>query len=148
LDPEAALAGFALGEPGMAPEHLQMRKSAYVSQVQCVNSKLGAAMASIAQNDAIGLILGDHGPDLSEQLYRNVDEWSDLARAERFGVFFAAHHPGCDYQSVSTLVNVGRKLLSCLSGSDVPLLGDRYFELDKRKDRPSVVELGSPGSFE
>jgi hypothetical protein len=148
LDPEAALAGFALGEPGMAPEHLEMRKSAYVSQVQCVNSKLGDAMASIAQAGAVGLILGDHGPDLSLQLFSHADDWSEEAKAERFGVFFASYHPGCDYQSVSTLVNVGRKMLSCLSGSEIPLLVDRHFDLDKRKDRPSVVELSSPGSFE
>jgi hypothetical protein len=148
LEPEAALAGFALGEPGMAPEHLEERMSAYLSQIECVNSKMSAVMESITRAGAVGLIFGDHGPDLSHQLFTHVDAWSDEAKAERFGVFFAAYHPGCDYQSVATLVNVGRKMLSCLSGTEIPLLGDRYFELDKRKDRPTVLELSSPGSFE
>jgi hypothetical protein len=148
LNPNPNLAGFAIGEPGMGQEERDLRRHAYAAQVQCVNSALSTAIERIAETGDIGLILGDHGPDLGGQLFTNADEWSDADRAERYGIFFAAFHPGCDYGPVATLVNTGRRLLSCLSGTDVPEVPNRFFDLDKHQTRPTVLELESAGSFE
>ena len=144
MDADGALAGFALTFPGMSESQSELRRDAYVAQVQCANEHLVMVADSVADASAVGLILGDHGPDQGQQLFVNADEWTRDQKAERFGVLFAAHHPGCDYGSISTLVNVGRRLLSCLSGTEIPNMTDRFFDLDKSKDVPTVMEISVP----
>jgi len=144
--PSASLSGFSLGHPRMNESDLVARRNAYLEQIACVNQHLAEASGIIDDAGAVGLFLGDHGSDLGYQLYTHSDNWTDAEKAERYGVMFAAHHPGCEYTSVSTLVNVGRRLVECLSGAEVPVLPDRYFDLDKHGDKtPVVIELNPPG---
>ena len=143
-NPDEELAGFALTVPGMSEFQSKIRRDAYVAQVQCANKHLLMVAESVADAGAVGLILGDHGPDQGQQLFVTADEWTRDQKTERFGVFFAAHHPGCDYGSISTLVNVGRRLLSCLSGTEIPTMRDRFFDLDKSQEIPTVMEISVP----
>jgi hypothetical protein len=146
LRPDSSLSGFAIGQPGLSDASLEARRRAYVEQIECVNEHLVEAAGMIEAAGAVGLFLGDHGSDLGEQLYTHSDQWTGSERAERFGVMFAAHHSGCDYSAVSTLVNVGRQLIGCLTGTEVAMLPDRYFDLDKHGDgTPVVIELDPPG---
>lgn len=144
MNADEELAGFALTFPGMSESESEFRRDAYVAQVQCANQHLLMVADSVADAGAVGLILGDHGPDQGQQLFVNADEWTRDQKEERFGVLFAAHHPGCEYGSISTLVNVGRRLISCLSGTEIPNMSDRFFDLDKSQKVPTVMEISVP----
>jgi hypothetical protein len=141
LDASPELAGFAVGTPELSINELANRRAAYVEQVQCVNRHLQRAAASVASAGAVGLFFGDHGPDQGGQMYEDGTEWNADQRRERFGILFAVHHPGCDYSDLRTLVNTSRRLISCLSGADIPVLPDRYFELSRSGIEPRVIEL-------
>jgi hypothetical protein len=143
-NPDEELAGFALSFPGMSESQSEFRRDAYVAQVQCANKHLLMVADAVADAGAVGLILGDHGPDQGQQLFVNADEWTRDQKAERYGVLFAAHHRGCEYGSISTLVNVGRRLISCLSGTEIPTVTDRFFDLDKSQKVPTVMEISVP----
>jgi hypothetical protein len=93
-------------------------------------------------------MLSDHGPDHGLQMFQPSREWSDEQTEERLGIMFASYHPGCDYESLSSLVNVGRRLLSCLSHTSVPILPDQYFDIDRLDGQSTIATLEPPGSVE
>jgi hypothetical protein len=143
-EPSAEMAGFALSFPDSTQAEVERRSAAYIAQVKCTNEVLAKSAERISKHGAVGLFFGDHGPDKLGQLFENADGWTDEQRHERLGVMFAAHHPGCDYESIVTLVNAGRRLLSCLSGSDLDSLPDRFFDIDKSERTPRVMEIQPP----
>jgi len=144
LEGRAELSGFAVGVPGMTKAGLEVRKDAYVDQIECVNRHLVEVGEAISRTGAVGLILADHGPDYLSQMSVDADTWSTDQMRERFGVLFAAHHPGCEYGDLRSLVNVGRRMISCLADIDLPTLPDRYFDLSRSSGEPEVVELVGP----
>jgi hypothetical protein len=146
MSPDPALAGFMVAEPGMDDSQLENRRAAYVAQVKCVNNHLVRALEAIVDAGAVALMLSDHGPDHGLQMFEPARDWSEEQTEERFGIMFAAHHPGCDYQSLSTLVNVGRRLVSCLSNTPVPSLPDQYFDLDREHGQSTIAKVQLPGS--
>ena len=120
------LGGRSVGLPGLDPSLLAQRKSAYLDQVECAQSVM-LSVASLVGEDAILLVFGDHGPDSRAQLFAAPSDWSQADIEERMRVFFAAKAKSCSFEDVVSLVNVGRRLLSCLGGSGVSFLEDRYF---------------------
>jgi hypothetical protein len=146
MSPDPALAGFMVAEPGMDDSQLENRRAAYVAQVKCVNNHLVRALEAIVDAGAVALMLSDHGPDHGLQMFEPARDWSEEQTEERFGIMFAAHHPGCDYQSLSTLVNVGRRLVSCLSNTPVPSLPDQYFDLEREHGQSTIAKVQLPGS--
>jgi hypothetical protein len=141
MNPSKAMSGFAIAEPKMSPAEVARRRLAYVDQVECVNQVILKAFESVAESADVLLVFGDHGPDSGAQLFVDATAWTDAQKNERFGVLFAGLHEGCDYSEIGTLVNAGRQMLSCLSDADLTELPDRYFDLDKMRDVPAVVEV-------
>jgi hypothetical protein len=85
-------------------------------------------MAELAvAHESVIAMFGDHGPDSSAQLFIDGDEWTDEQLRERFGVMFAAYGPGCDFADIGSLVNVSRRIISCLGDEEVPDLPRKAF---------------------
>jgi hypothetical protein len=146
LEANERVAGFAVGTPGLSESELRSRRNAYIEQVNCVNRHLRRAAQTTAGAGAIGLILGDHGPDQGGQMYSDGDEWNALQRRERFGILLAVLHEGCDYGDLVSLVNVSRRMIACLSDTGIPSLPDRYFDLSRSAGESVVIELPDAGS--
>jgi hypothetical protein len=144
MTPSPEMGGFAVAFPGQPETEAATRKEGYLRQVECANRHLIRAAETIADTDAVGLFFADHGPDFAAQLFTHAVQWSEAQKKERFEIMFAAHHLGCEYGSISSLVNTGRILLSCLSGAELPLLPNRYFDIDKRSAPPTILELDPP----
>jgi hypothetical protein len=143
-DARNELAGFAIGTPGIDESDLSVRRDGYVRQVICVNRHLAEVASEIADANAIGIFTGDHGPDSLAQLFINGDNWTVDQRVERFEVLFGALHEGCDYSDVLSLVNAGRRLLSCLSGTTLAAQPDLHFDLHKDPAGARVVSVEHP----
>jgi hypothetical protein len=135
-EPRALLSGFTIGTPGSTPEELELIRAGYWSQVQCVNSVLSRVAELVAANDAVMVMFGDHGSDINGQLFVNGSLWNEAQIRERFRPFFAGYGEGCDFLELGSLVNVGRRILSCLGDDSTPDLTTRSF----------VVEIG--GDFD
>lgn len=120
------MGGRSVGLPAIDDEILVKRKAAYIEQVQCAESVI-SRVASKMGDDVVFITFGDHGPDSGAQLFKAPPDWSASDVNERMRIFFAAKAGPCNFENVRSLVNVGRHLLSCLSGNDVPVLKDRYF---------------------
>jgi hypothetical protein len=146
LEANEKVAGFAVGMPRLSESSLEIRRNAYVEQVKCVNEHLRRAARMIAGAGAIGLIFGDHGPDQGGQMYADGNEWNAPQRKERFGILLAVLHEGCDYGDVVSLVNVSRRMIACLSDTDIPSLPNRYFDLSRSAGDSVVIELSDAGS--
>jgi hypothetical protein len=118
--------GLTVGVPDIDQQTLQMRKDAYVGQVECA---LGVVESTAARtgDDALFLAMGDHGPDSQAQLFEEPVEWSPSDIEERMHVFFAAKAAGCGFEDLTSLVNVGGMLLACLTGVEDAPIGDRHF---------------------
>jgi hypothetical protein len=123
---KAGLGGLSVGIPGLDNTQLALRKAAYIDQVECAQTAM-AKVASLVSEDAIFLTFGDHGPDSRAQLFRNPSDWSQADVDERMQAFFAAKAASCRFDDVTSLVNVGRRLLECLTDSAIPDVEDRYF---------------------
>ena len=89
-------------------------------------------------NDAILVMFGDHGSDLGGQLSLEGNEWTEAHVRERFGVFFAGYGPGCDFEDVGSLVNVSRRIVSCLSDEELADLPTRGFLPSKSWDLTEI----------
>lgn len=146
LEADEKVAGFAVGMPGLSESEMSTRRDAYVEQVNCVNSHLERAARKASGSGAIALILADHGPDQGRQMYSDGDAWNAAQRRERFGILLAVLHDGCDYGDLVSLVNVSRRMIACLSDSEIPSLTDRYFDLSRSEAYPVVIELADSGS--
>ena len=125
--PDVAMAGFTTGVPGLPEQQEQERRNGYVAQVECVNQVLSSIAGSAVANESVIVMFGDHGPDSSAQLFIDGDEWTDDQLRERFSVMFAGYGPGCDFADIGSLVNVSRRIISCLADEEVPDLPSRAF---------------------
>jgi hypothetical protein len=134
---DGGLSGLVVGIPDMEDSAVELRKRLYVDQVRCVATVL-LDLAAQVDNRALLLAFGDHGPDSQGQLFMGTEDWTQTVIEERFGVFFATNESRCGLSSVRSLVNVGRRLLSCLGGLSAAPRPDRRFI------EPGT--LGSPGA--
>ena len=137
LKATAATAGFTLGTPS-TDENDEIRKAAFGQQLLCVNAALLRATEKVAQHDGVMLLFGDHGTDLGGQLYIDGRDWDVGQRWERFHPLVAGFGRGCDFGDVGSLVNLGRRLVSCLSRSEFPDLPDRSYVATKEWDLIAV----------
>ncbi|HLF41910.1 MAG TPA: hypothetical protein VJA46_00115 [Acidimicrobiia bacterium] len=136
--PTPELSGFTGGGSWFSPDQIEMRSEGYQEQVRCLNSVLTTVARAAVQEDAIVVMFGDHGSDFGGQLYLDGSEWTDAQIRERFGVFFAGYGPGCDFEDVGSLVNVSRRILGCLSGTDLVDLPLRAFLTSKSWDLTEI----------
>jgi hypothetical protein len=135
--------GFAMGRAAHTEADTARVRSLYLEQIECANALITRVTQALGDDDAI-VIMGDHGPDSLGQLYAQSDSWTDEQRAERFGTFLAARVPGCDMADVAALVNVSRRMMSCLTGDDMPDRPTRVYDLRKTPGETRVVEMPPP----
>lgn len=101
----------------------------YMAALQCTNRKL-LEMLDTIDDDAVVVVLADHGPGFGIRWSRPFDEWSEQIVRERYGVLSALRLPeGCRDTVPGDLsaVNVFRVVLACLDGTEPELLEDRWF---------------------
>jgi hypothetical protein len=128
----------------MDSDELALVRARYTDQLECVNSVLLEVAHQLPEDD-VAVMFGDHGPDSLGQLFLPSGEmWSEEQRRERFGVFYAAHVPGCDMTSIESLVNLGRRLLSCMSETAMPDLETRILDMTSDSDPRRITELELP----
>ena len=137
LNATAQTAGFTLGVAS-SDENEELRKAAFEQQLLCVNAALLRASAKVAQYDGVMLLFGDHGTDLGGQLYVDGRDWDVRQRWERFRPLVAGYGSTCDFGDIGSLVNLGRRLVSCLSRSEFPDLPDRSYTATKKWDLIAV----------
>ena len=125
VDAAADRAGANVGVPWMEPEQLTERRGYYVEQVRCVNSWM-LALVEALDDDAIVLIVGDHGPDSLGQPALVPSGWTSDAAWERMSILTALRAPASCLDMVYpeiTLINSFRLVMRCL-GADMPFLED------------------------
>jgi hypothetical protein len=135
--------GFAIGRPYFHEHDDELARTDYVEQVQCVNSIL-VQIADLLTDDDVALIMGDHGPDGQGQLFLQGTQWNEEQRRERFGAFLATKVSDCDMKEIGSLVNVGRRMMSCLTGDDFPDLTTRIYDMHKSPNGNFVHQLELP----
>lgn len=133
--------GFTIAQPGMTESDLDAAREWYGKQVDCVNRVLKSIAEVIAGTDSVVLMLGDHGPDSLGQLFSPGAEWSEQQRFERMGAFVAAYVPGCDMSGIESLVNVGRRLVSCISDIELVDLESKAYESEITSEGEQLVEI-------
>ncbi len=118
--------GSVVSEPQTSPETKDERRRYYLEQVECAQSSFLRLVRGVPEGT---LVLGfsDHGPDMGGQLFKAPEDWSDADVVERFSIWFATNDESCGLSELSSAVNIGRALISCLSEDPVELLSDRYF---------------------
>jgi hypothetical protein len=121
------LSGFTAGAPGLSQDAVEARSAGYKAQIQCLNGVLTSVAESAVDNEAVLVMFGDHGSDVGGQHQTDPSDWTDANVRERFGAFFAGYGHGCDFEDVGSLVNVSRRIVGCVSGSDLPDLPSRAF---------------------
>jgi len=132
--------GFAIGRPEFDDTSRKGARDGYLEQVECAN-RIASRVAQMLPQQTAAVFIGDHGPDGQGQLFTQGIDWDASQRRERFGTFFAARVPGCDMTGIESLVNVGRRVLSCLSETDFPDLPLHVFDLRRAPDGNTVAEL-------
>jgi hypothetical protein len=137
------VSGFAIGRRGADALQTDQARSAYIDQLQCAN-RMMIETADVLGDDDVALFLGDHGPDLHGQLFTPSSGWTEDQLRERFGTFFAARVPGCDMSRVESVVNVGRRMISCLSGASFPDLPTKTYDLSRSPTTQTINELEVP----
>ena len=116
--------GNVVTGPGMAISDIASRKLAYVEQTRCAQ-RLILDIAQIADERALLLAFGDHGPDSHGQLFKAPEEWTPDDLEERSQILFATNMRDCGVPQIKSLINAGRFIISCLSGSSVDQVDDR-----------------------
>jgi hypothetical protein len=144
-DWRGGVAGYAIGSPQMDVHELAQVRARYIDQLECVNGTLLQVARALPEDD-VAIMFGDHGPDSLGQLFQSGHAWNEEQRRERFSVFFAARVPGCDMESIGSLVNLGRRLLSCMSASEMPDLETRILDMNRDFEPRRITELEAPGS--
>lgn len=135
--------GFEIGRPGLSEEETTRARMRYLDQVACVNSVL-ISIADQLNGDDVMIAMGDHGPDSQGQLFVQGTDWNDDQKRERLGAFLATKVPGCDMSDIESLVNVGRRMMSCLSGDPFPDLDTHIFDMHKSSTGNFVYQLEKP----
>lgn len=117
-------------------------RAAYVEAIECANRQLLTAI-DLIEDDAVVVILADHGPGFTLDMATPFEEWTDETLRERYSVLSAYLLPRpCRGAPQPSPVNVFRVVFSCLGGAQAELLADRWFFAGS--DKPEVREMDSP----
>jgi hypothetical protein len=104
----------------------------YRDNTLCVNRQLTRFVDKVVARDpeAILVFASDHGSGFTQPFERPLDQWADEMIAERFPSFVAIRVPErCRPQLPGNLsnVNLGRFVVSCVSGTPPDYRPDRFF---------------------
>ena len=118
-------------------------RAAYVEGIECANRQLLTAI-DLMDDDAVVVILADHGSGFTLGLTTPFEEWTDETLRERYSVLSAYRLPrACRDTPPVSPVNVFRVVVACLEGAPAELLADRWF-FSGYLDEPEVREMNGP----
>lgn len=143
----AELGGFSITYPGRPDSENQVRRDAYVSQVECVNGVILDVADMVMEWGANLVFLGDHGPDGQAQLYTNGGDWTESQIAERLGTFAAVYTPDCPVELATSIVDLLPPVLRCLGGPSIEERIPRAFVARRDAEGTHVVETDVPDSL-
>lgn len=127
IDP--LLDGRILNDGRIAPERVNLRKQAWIEQVECANDTITQFIASL-DPETVVVIASDHGPDSVFQFEPNAADLTDDQLYERYSTLTAVRLPescrGSLPDDVDT-VNTFRVVLSCITDDEIPLLETRSY---------------------
>jgi hypothetical protein len=123
---------------------LELRKDAYVKQLQCTNDVIRAFVESTPE-DATVIVMSDHGPDSRSQIAILGELWDSESRKERFANLVAIRTP-CNDEAGDDIVavNVVRFVLNCLFDAGLPMLEGRYFTAPAALYEAPLIEVDDP----
>ena len=104
----------------------EQREQYLIQQMECLNSFVTQMVQKVGQ-DAIVVVLSDHGTDRRNQLAIDGTQWDRAAIRERMSVFLALSGPVCPVSEIVTLPNVMRQVLSCHVAEGIEQVSDRVF---------------------
>jgi hypothetical protein len=145
---DSRLDGYAFIDE--SPGHLEVRRTAYVAQLECTNSLVIDLVAAIPA-DAIILITGDHGPKPTDvDPDRSIGTTPEQVLA-RFGTFTAYRFPEpCDsVPDGASLVVTAASLFNCVGIpvtdeiARTPDQAERYFMWEPADGEGRVTEVSS-----
>ena len=142
---EPNLAFMIGGHPNDAVELKAMRRSAYLEQLECVNSRLLEVLEGSEFEESVVVIMGDHGSDSQGQLVTPVANWTDSMIKERMSTITAIR--GCgDGATPETTINTLRFVQHCVFGSPYEALRERRFLVPVAANHPedNVIEISVP----
>jgi hypothetical protein len=118
-------------------------RTAYVESIECANSQLLNAI-DLMPDDAIVVILADHGPAFTVDFSRPFEAWSEESLRERYSVLNAYRLPSAcrDFPPASS-VNIFRLVIACLEGTEPNLLPERWF-FGGYEDETEIREMRRP----
>jgi hypothetical protein len=102
------------------------REQYLIEQMDCLGLFVTQMVQKVGQ-DAIVVVLSDHGTDRRSQLAIANTDWDREAIRERMSVFLALSGPVCPVSEIVTLPNVMRQVLSCHTAEGIDLVPDRIF---------------------
>ena len=115
----------------------------YIEQMQCVDARALAAIDRlVATSDNVAaLVVSDHGSGSRGQAMSMVDQWTDGALIEQFGVLSAARVPQtCEtFEMGRTTVNTTRRFLNCVLGTKLSELPDRSYAVPHENEMDGAV---------
>jgi hypothetical protein len=135
--------------PPLADSVVEVRKQAYVDQVECAN-KFAEALIAAAGEDSIVVFTADHGPDSRAQLSRSAELWDHGGTRERMSTFTSMRLPSECQQPDDDLhlVNMFRLVIRCVADDpDLPFLEPEFFATPPSRYEGSMIEVEDPDGF-
>lgn len=115
--------GYFFTRPGVSIDD----RSRYLEEsVRCVQT-LMETLARTVDPGAFLIFVSDHGTERRDQLFTDPTTWSDEAIVERMNAWVLARTPGCDLGDAVYLVNLFRRVFSCLSDENYEDLPEERF---------------------
>lgn len=134
--------GVSFTRAGVSDED---RRHFLLEQMACIETFL-VRLAERLSDDAVLVVVSDHGTDSRGQLITSPDDWNDDAVVERMNVLLAVK--GLDWCPVPDYIiipNVMRHVLSCLSEDEIQPLSRRMFlggGVELAEDRLEALLVG------
>lgn len=112
----------------------------FLDQTQCVEQYVSTAIGHLP-DDAIVVLVSDHGPNIVAVESTPPREWTDEEIAIRMSVLGAVRFPAhCELPSEnSTLINIWIDAVACATGVPIERVADRQFVLQPRIDQTVPV---------
>lgn len=126
---DSDLRGTILNDGEIEEAHLEMRRQAWLGQVECANQTMLTFLDEIDIDDLV-VVTSDHGPDSAYRLFGDIADYSTEEIGERVPTFSAVRLPNCDDDTVpedAALVNLFRYVLSCLADEPPDPLPDKTY---------------------
>lgn len=121
----------------------ELREQYLIQQMECLNS-FAAQVEQKVGEDAIVVVLSDHGTDRRSQLAIDETGWDHGAIRERMSVLLALSGPVCPVSEIVTLPNVMRQVLSCHATEGIEDVSDRVFIGPKKELTPGEISSMIP----